>query len=391
MMAIVARAVAVWLVSLGLMASEAQAAWYEASTDHFILYADDKEAEIRLYAENLERFHSAMEIVTGNILDASSPSGRVQVYVVGSLKQVEKLAGQRGIAGFYLARAGNSAAFVQTIRNQEGSPHFSTVVMQHEYAHHFLFSTTRFPMPLWMSEGAAEFFGATGYRADGSVAVGLHASHRWRDLYFAKNTKIAVTPLLDYDPDKPFGTMDRDSFYSRAWLLYHFLSTKPEREGQLRAYWLNVLRGTPSIDAAQNAFGSVSQLERELASYYRSRQGKHIEVPADKIEVGDVTLRALSEGEAAMMPVRIRSPRQGREQAGAGSPRHREEAQRRCAGAECTRKSRVRRRECRCSHCCCRTRRKNRPEPARSACAQRKSAFPQDFQIASARWSGSGL
>ena len=47
----------------------------------------------------------------------------------------------------YEGRAGGSRAFVQDIRNTKGYPHFSTIVLLHEYAHHFLISSSRMPMP----------------------------------------------------------------------------------------------------------------------------------------------------------------------------------------------------------------------------------------------------
>jgi len=299
-----------FLAGLALLApAPARAAWHEASSEHFVIYADDMEADLRLFAENLERYHAALEVFTGRDLETPSPSNRVKVFVVGNAAAVERLAGAPGIAGFYLPRAGDNAAFVQEIRNKPGYPELSTVVLQHEYAHHFLMSTERFAMPLWMAEGAAEFFGAAGFGEDGGIALGLYAMHRWRDLHFASNRGIAIDPLLDYDPADPFRGIGREAFYARAWLLYHFLSMKEERTGQLRAYWLDVLAGTPSLEAARNAFGSISALERELTAHWRKRDRQAYVLGPEKIAIGEVSLRRLSEGEAAMMDVRILAER----------------------------------------------------------------------------------
>ena len=183
------------------------------------------------------------------------------------------------------------SAFVQTIKNQNGRPHLSTVILQHEYTHHFLFSTTRFAMPLWMSEGAAEYFGMTGFRENGDAVLGLRATHRWRDLHMRNSASIEVAPLLDFDPDKPFGSLDPDAFYSRAWLLYHYLSSSEEREGQLRAYWLDILRGVAPMDAANAAFGGVNQLERELSLHWRRPKNPFIEVAADQIRIGKLQMK----------------------------------------------------------------------------------------------------
>lgn len=286
-----------------------RAGWYEASSDHFVIYADDMEADVRLFAENLERYHAALERFTGRDLEPPSPSNRVNVYVVGKAAAVEKLAGTSRIAGFYIPRAGGSAAFVQEIRNTAGYPELSTIVLQHEYAHHFLMSSARFAMPLWMNEGAAEFFGAAGFAEDGSLILGLTAAHRWRDLHFASTRGISVEELLDFDPADPFRGLGREAFYARSWLLYHFLSMKPERAGQLRAYWLDVLDGTPSLEAARKAFGSIAQLERELTAHWRKGRKDGYVLRPEELAIGEVSLRLLPKGEAAMMDVRIRAAR----------------------------------------------------------------------------------
>ena len=153
-------------VSVLLFPSIAHADWQIAESDHFVIYADDSEKDIRRFAENLERFHSAMAFITNRNFDTPSPSNRVTIYVVGSGRDVKRLAGDKNsnIAGFYVPRAGGSVAFVQDIRFRNGYPHFSTTVLLHEYAHHFLISTSPYALPQWMNEGAAEFFAAASFK-----------------------------------------------------------------------------------------------------------------------------------------------------------------------------------------------------------------------------------
>ena len=169
------------LIAAGLALLAAQPAfaeWHEASSDHFVIYADDKDTDLRKFAENLERYHSAMAILTGQKIEKPSPSNRVTIFVVGDQRDMRALSGSRTIGGFYIPRAGGSRAFVQEIRNQKGYPHFSTIVMLHEYAHHFLISASRFPMPRWWNEGAAEFFAAATFNDDGSLLIGRAAQHQ---------------------------------------------------------------------------------------------------------------------------------------------------------------------------------------------------------------------
>jgi len=291
------------------IAAPAQAEWYEASSDHFVIYADDSERDLRRYAENLERYHSAMEFVTGRQIEKPSPSNRVVIFVVGSGRDIRRLSGNgnRNIAGFYIPRAGASRAFVQDIRNKNGYPDFSTIILLHEYAHHFLISSQRFAMPRWISEGAAEFFASAGFNRDGTVLIGRPAIHRGAELAFADD--VSIEELLDYDLYLENRSRRGDAYYGRSWLLYHYLKFNPERSGQLSRYLQAVVGGTPSIDAGRQVFGDLSALERELRGYQRSRRMLTFSLSPDMLEASEVTMRRLPEGEAEMMDVRIRSQR----------------------------------------------------------------------------------
>ena len=300
------KAVFATLLTIAL-ATPASADWYEASTDHFVIYADDSEKDVREFAESLERYHSALEYVTGRDLPTPSPSNRVTIFAVGGERTMKKLAGDSDVAGFYSPRAGASKAFVQNIRMRSGYPSFSTVILLHEYAHHFLISSSRYAMPLWMSEGAAEFFAATTFEKDGSILIGRPAQHRTGDLAISRDMKI--DELLDPFASKKAKGRLHAGFYGRAWLLYHYLTFEQERAGQLTNYWVNTANGKSSMDAAREAFGDLGKLEGELKSYLTRRQMYQFNLPAEKLTTGPIRLRELPEGEAKMMPIRIRSQR----------------------------------------------------------------------------------
>jgi tetratricopeptide (TPR) repeat protein len=180
-------------------------------------------------------------------------------------------------------------------------------VLLHEYAHHFLIGASRFAMPRWINEGAAEFFAAATFNDDGSVLIGRAAQHRGPELF--NGDPIDVRELLDAPPYDPQDRGNRrNAFYGYSWLLYHHLTFSDERTGQLRQYQLNVVQGMPSLAAAQAAFGDLDALERELSAYKRSRM-LTLKLPAEKLTTAAVSVRPLSAGEAAMMPLQIRSQR----------------------------------------------------------------------------------
>ena len=295
------------LLALVSLASAARADWYEASSDHFVIYADDSEKDVRRFAENLERYHSAMEFLTQRKTGKPSPSNRVTIFVVGSGRELRKLAGRGNIAGFYIPRAGASRAFVQDIRNKNGYPHFSTVVLLHEYTHHFLISTSRFAMPRWMQEGAAEFFAATTFNKDGSVMIGRPAQHRAYEL--ASPNLPTARELLDPELFRENRGPRNDGFYARSWLMYHYLTFSKERQGQLNEYWRQVVSGASSTEAGEAAFGDLDALESELKVYLRERRMFTFNLTPDMLSIGDIKLRKLPKGEAEMMELRIVSQR----------------------------------------------------------------------------------
>lgn len=307
MIARIAGYAAILCAAFAVAAHPASAAWHEASSDHFVIYANDSEKDIRRFSENLERFHKAMEQLTGRTVGKPSPSNRVTIFVVGSAGKVRKLAGSRYAAGFYVPRAGASRAFVQNIRNTNGYPDFATIVLLHEYAHHFLISSTRFELPRWMSEGAAEFFAAATFEKDGGVLMGRVARHRAGELMRAQD--VTVRELMDPELYEERHGNRYTAFYGRSWLLYHYLLFNPARNRQLGEYGNAVISGMSPIEAGEKVFGDLDQLQREIDEYKMQRGFMMLPMKPEELPVGPITIRRLPEGEAKVMPLRIQSQR----------------------------------------------------------------------------------
>ena len=296
--------------SLGLFAAAPlKAEWHEASSEHFVIYADDSENDIKEFAENLERFHSAMVFLTGRETETPSPSNRVTIFVVGGSGDIRRLSrGNRNVAGFYQPRAGASRAFVQDIKMKSGYPSFSTVVLLHEYAHHFLISSSRFAMPRWLSEGAAEFFSSSSFEKDGGMKTGRPAHHRASEISY--DGAVPVEDLLSSTYSSDDGGSRSGSFYGTSWALFHMLWFSAERQGQLNRYWQAVAAGKGSLEAGREVFGDLDALDDDLQDYMRQRRMLYMPIAADKLPpTASVALRQLPEGEAKMMDVRMVSQR----------------------------------------------------------------------------------
>lgn len=290
-----------------LAASPASAEWREASTDHFLIYADSSESWLRGFAERLERFDQGMRRLRDLEAPPGTRSNRLTIYVVSSPDAVQKLCGARcgNVAGFYVPRAGGSIAF--TPRRMGGFDVFGAdIVLFHEYVHHFMLENYAAAYPRWFIEGFAEFNSTADVNDDGSIQFGRPAQHRAHGLL--KLRPMPIEQLLDPGQTR----MDRETqevFYARAWLLTHMLTFEPSRAKQLSAYLKLINQGKPSLEAARAAFGDLDALQRDMNVYLRRRTMLALTLKADETEPGAIALRELTPGEAATMAVRMRSDR----------------------------------------------------------------------------------
>ncbi len=287
----------------------AQAAWHEASSDHFIVYSNQSEKDVRKFTDRLERYHGAMRWRFNGNKAAPSPSNRVTVYVVNRASEVRKLSGgdNRYLQGFYIPRAGGSLAIVSKVKTTAQRISLSEQTLLHEYAHHYLLASSARSYPRWFSEGFAEYYSAAKFEKDGGVGLGLPAYHRAGELAFAKPVPIELllnTSAYDTKKSKAY-----DSFYGRSWALFHMLQFSEARKGQLPNYLKALARGNSEIEAARAAFGDLKKLDKDINRYLKNRKMSYLAIPAARLNTGPIIIRQLRAGEAAIMPVRIQSKR----------------------------------------------------------------------------------
>lgn len=308
LMMIKVTGLALFLMTL-FIPGQAYAEWHEASSDHFLVIADQNEKDTREFAERLERFHTAMHYILGRETQKISPSNRVTIYVVRTSGDVRKLAGDKTgfIRGFYQARAGGSVAFTARVDSEGANVSQSEQVLLHEYAHHVMNSTNQWSTPRWLSEGFAEFFSTARFEKNGGVGLGLPAQHRAAELVLAKD--VPIQALLDASAYKKPKNGVYDEFYGRSWLLYHYLLLSGKRPRQLINYQVALANGATELDAAQTAFGDLNQLEKEMNAYLKQPRMNYIAIPGEKLKLGAITVRKMRDAEAAIMPVVLASKR----------------------------------------------------------------------------------
>lgn len=302
------------ILALVSFAPTAQAAdWWEASTDHFVVYSDTSGQAAQDLAVKLERFDEAMRFMLGVAADttATPRSGKLTVYQFGETADIGRLSGSAGVAGFFIPRAGQSVAFVPSRDDRRATPGTRNergvltpqIVLFHEYAHYFMFQHAAAAYPAWYREGFAEVYGTMELLPNG-FRLGAPAAHRASVLQHLN--AYHVRRLLD--PPEQMTGEDGAQIYALGWMLSHYLTFSGQREGQLATYLREINQGATSLEAAQRAFGDLDALNNDLNTYRRGRTPLK-EVTYSNYAAPTATVRKLGPDEQAMMAMHIVSTR----------------------------------------------------------------------------------
>ncbi|WP_019831990.1 hypothetical protein [Sphingomonas sp. PR090111-T3T-6A] len=291
------------------LGTPAHAAWYEASTDHFIIDANSSEVRIRDFARKLELFDAQLRALYGVQDDPSRRSNRIRLFAADTATIVRMCGSSCSseTRGFYKPRAGGSVIFTSTlttVSNQDSYDLDAQEVLLHEYSHHFMFSNFPAAYPMWFTEGFAEFNANVRFYPDGSMLMGRPANYRAYGLF--SHNPIPIRELLDPPPRDLRDSATVDGIYGRGWLLVHYLMTNKDRRGQLEAYLAELGKGKSSIDAATIAFGDLRKLDKALNDYLSNNHFVEIRMPPP-VKEPVIDVKPLSPGAAAMMPVHMRS------------------------------------------------------------------------------------
>lgn len=295
-----------------LVAGPARAEWWEAKTDHFIVYSLSSAKDARTYAEQLERFDQALGSLQGIVEEKPlSDSQRLTVFRFGDISDMEALARRQGLAGFYIPRATGPVAFVPA-KDPIGKtslykdPELDTqTVFFHEYAHHFMYRHFTAAYPSWYREAFAEVNSTIELRDDGSFELGSPPQSR----------AGALLGGLNYSVKRMLLTSNRPNFedvyarYTYGWLLTHYLTFGGTRKGQLPNYLRLINAGTDAATAARQAFGDLDQLETEVLRYKAKNRYPGAIVRPGVLPKPQVAMRRLGPDEEAIMRVRARSAR----------------------------------------------------------------------------------
>lgn len=123
-------------------------------------------------------------------------------------------------------------------------------------------------VPLWMSEGLAEFYQNTDFQ-EKEVLMGQPSAGDL--LYLRQNRLLPLTTLLTVDRTSPYYHEEQKGsiFYAESWALTHYLEVGDVQKGttRLQDYANLLVKNTDPLAAAQQAFGDLAQLQKSLFAY----------------------------------------------------------------------------------------------------------------------------
>lgn len=286
-------------------ATPAFAGWKVAESDHFILYSEAEEADVRANVEKLEKFDHIVRAFS----QTKKPHAKLKlkVYQVRDLDAVAATLPYPtfGVGGYYTTSI--RGPFLVATRRVERQPAtrrtvvqnvygWAPDVLQHEYIHHFTFQYFPATYPSWYTEGFAEYYGTIQFVDDKTIEFG-HAPLGRVDTI--KGDWLPMRKMLTAKNYDDVGDQ-LGSLYAQGWLLTHYASHNSVRGKQMNDYLLAITKGKDYKTAAEESFGSdLDLLDSELKAYVKNL--KALRLSLKPINVGPITTRSLTDPEVTLL------------------------------------------------------------------------------------------
>jgi len=249
--------------------------WTEVRSPDFLVLTDSNEKQGRGVALQFEMIRSVFRQffnLPGAVKDPVVTI--IAVQNEDSLKRLmpefwasKKLSLSHPAAGVYVAgpERDHIALRLDVTENQATDDPFQDAY--HGYVH-FLAGRLLSPLPLWLVEGSAEFFGSTKVKGR-KISVGAPSR---TNLEVLNGTKLLpLGTLFAADDSSPYYHEENRTsiFYAQSWLLTHYLITRDWREGTRRVTDFVDLLGqsVEPEEAARRTIGDPLRLQKELRRY----------------------------------------------------------------------------------------------------------------------------
>lgn len=271
------KAALIAATALSALAAPAHAEWLKAESAHFVVYADESEADLRSYVRKVERFDALMTLFYPVAGQGERP--KLHIYIADGIDELRQIAPGlgSGVGGFYSADDGRVFAVVDRTRSDGDHTLF------HEYTHHFMFYTASAAYPGWFIEGFAEYY-ATAEVEPNRARIGLPNEGR----LYALAQSNGWVPMEDVLRSRTSGLVagQMPGYYAQSWALTHYMFADPQRTRQLGAYLGQVARGVDPITALTGTIDRTpAQLQDDVRRHLNGMRYNTLAQPFPDAEV----------------------------------------------------------------------------------------------------------
>ncbi len=283
-----------------LVSSAGEAKWIEVNSPNFTVISDASPKRARNVAKKLEQFRIVFKSAFPKLrIDLPSP---LIVFAARDKESLKELipadlgkSGTATTAGIFMG--GPERKLVALRADIPGDQGYH--VIYHEYTHMLMNLNFR-SLPLWLSEGLAEFFGYTAV-SDGNSRLGQASPEA---LHVLKTSSlIPLTTLMRVTHDSPY-YHDQDKvsiFYAQSWALTHYLMVGENQRhlSRLNEFLSLIGNGASDEEAEKRAFGSLAELQQNLERYIRVFSFYFGSIPTElNIKEDQYPMRELSQAES---------------------------------------------------------------------------------------------
>jgi tetratricopeptide (TPR) repeat protein len=273
--------------------------WFEARSPNFIVVCNAGEKQARKTAIRFEQIRAVFRRELELASKHESPV--ITILAVKDEDAMKTLLpeywakGHAHPAGIFLDNMSQYFAAIQL--DAPGSNPYNTIY--HEYFHSL--TAPYYPnLPVWVSEGLAEFYGNTQI-GDSEVGMGRPDPDLIGEL--KQGGLMPLDVLFKVDHNSPYYNEQNkiSVFYAESWALTHYLMVgdKSAHRASLQAYVNAMTKGATEEQAAAQAFGDLRQLQAALFRYIGNSAFYYIKAPPPpEIAAADLQVHELSEAEA---------------------------------------------------------------------------------------------
>jgi Tfp pilus assembly protein PilF len=265
--------------------------WLEVHSQHFVVITDGNEKQGRHTADQLERMRSVFHTLFPKMqVDPPSPIVVIAVKNEKNFRALEPEAylakGSLELAGLFLRAPDKNYILLRL--DAAGEHPYATVY--HEYTH-LLSSKGEESLPLWLSEGLAEFYENTDIL---EKEVVLGQASQGNILLLRENRLIPLPTLFAIDHTSPYYHEENKGsiFYAESWVMTHYLMVtgRQQNKDPLGDYAKLVSQGIDGVTAASRAFGDLKQLQTNLDRYVHQSSFSAFKMPGSS-DVDDNTFK----------------------------------------------------------------------------------------------------